>query len=164
MLLNIRVKLGGRSIDVHSVASNVVIGRDPECAIHLDNLGVSRQHSAIEFDGDHVYVRDLGSSNGTLVGGERVERRELRNGDVVQVGRFTLEVEFRNTANLRGEPMRPRTPPLDTIRTDEPAAAAPGNAAQAGDARGHRSRGRVGMYVAFGLVATAAAVAFLIVT
>ncbi len=67
------------------------IGRHPDSAIFLDDITVSRRHSAIERDDAGSYsICDVGSLNGTYVNRERVERRALADGDEVQVGRFHL--------------------------------------------------------------------------
>mgnify|MGYP001767828068 CR=1 FL=1 len=46
----------------------VVIGRDPDCAIAIADDEVSRRHAVIEERPQGVYVRDLGSMNGVVVG------------------------------------------------------------------------------------------------
>ena len=46
------------------------------------NGGVSRQHCMLRISGDQVHIRDLGSSNGTLVNGARIlDERQLMAGD-----------------------------------------------------------------------------------
>ena len=117
MFLTLRITLGDRPIDTFSITRNATIGRDLDCDVVLDNIGISRKHSMIELMGNKAYVRDLDSSNGTFVGGSRVEREELRNGDVIQVGRFSMAVEYKDTEGTRAGK---RAPPLDTIRTDFP--------------------------------------------
>jgi hypothetical protein len=66
------------------------VGRHPEAHVFLDDITVSRRHAILERGGDGFLVRDLGSLNGTYVGGERVEAQELVSGDELQVGRFKL--------------------------------------------------------------------------
>ena len=56
------------------------------CDICLADANTSRQHAAFVRDGAGWAVEDLGSTNGTLVNGERVERLRLRDGDVIVVG------------------------------------------------------------------------------
>lgn len=68
------------------------VGRHPESDIFLDDITVSRRHA--EFHKSHGgagdEVRDVGSLNGTYVNRERIEKAELHNGDVVQIGKFKL--------------------------------------------------------------------------
>jgi two-component system, cell cycle response regulator len=62
------------------------IGRRSECTLSLKYEGVSRNHARI-LQEDGVYIlEDLGSANGTLVQGRRIERHRLQDGDVLQFG------------------------------------------------------------------------------
>lgn len=72
---------------VHSlVKDSVVIGRDPMADIQIEDAGVSRRHARIAaVAGGHV-VEDLGSANGTFLGGTRVSRQEVASGDRIQLG------------------------------------------------------------------------------
>jgi pSer/pThr/pTyr-binding forkhead associated (FHA) protein len=66
-------------------------GRNPESAVFLDDITVSRQHATIERRADGAwFVRDAGSLNGTYVNGEQVDETKLASGDEVQIGRFKL--------------------------------------------------------------------------
>src|SRR5579863_2745812 len=56
--------------------------------------GLSREHLAVEREGSHWVARDLGSTNGSLVNGERIsEPRILRSGDRIKAGQITLVYE-----------------------------------------------------------------------
>ena len=58
-----------------------------ECDLQVPSRKASRRHAEVYFDGDRIVVADLGSTNGTLVNGERVEgTRVLRAGDRIDVG------------------------------------------------------------------------------
>ncbi|MBX3208633.1 MAG: GGDEF domain-containing protein [Labilithrix sp.] len=64
-----------------------VIGRGTEADIWVEDGGVSRRHARITCRSDGRYVvEDLGSTNGTFVGSQRVTVSEIRPGDRVQVG------------------------------------------------------------------------------
>jgi len=71
--------------------SELVVGRAPECDIMIEDTALSRRHCRfIERDGV-LFIEDLGSSNGTLVSGERLrEPRRVSDGDRVQAGRSLL--------------------------------------------------------------------------
>jgi diguanylate cyclase (GGDEF)-like protein len=74
---------------VHPVRENeTVIGRGKDSHIRLDDGGTSRAHARIVLAHDGQYlVEDLGSTNGTFVGGVRVVgRRELNSGDRINIG------------------------------------------------------------------------------
>lgn len=71
-----------------------VIGRDEDSDIIFDDPGISRRHSEIRVttDGPHLVatVRDLGSTNGTFVNGDRISSQRLEDGDRVTIGRTTV--------------------------------------------------------------------------
>ena len=68
-------------------AGENVVGRDPDCVVAIPSGLVSRQHARLVVDGDRVVLHDLGSKNGTLVGGRRVDgSRELTDGDEIRIG------------------------------------------------------------------------------
>jgi pSer/pThr/pTyr-binding forkhead associated (FHA) protein len=70
-----------------------VVGRGPECHVRPNSELISRQHCLLRVHGQALHVRDLGSTNGTLVNGERlVEERALQPGDILQLGALVLEV------------------------------------------------------------------------
>ncbi|MBI2896415.1 MAG: sigma 54-dependent Fis family transcriptional regulator [Deltaproteobacteria bacterium] len=69
------------------------VGSDPSCELSLADETVSRRHLAVERSGlEHVLV-DLGSRNGTFVGGARVERAVLGDGAEIVLGRTHLKLE-----------------------------------------------------------------------
>ena len=81
-------------VDGHAyplVASTTVIGRGDDADIVLDDPGVSRRHAEIRVtaDGPHLAatLRDLGSTNGTFVDGERITATQLVEGSAVTLGR-----------------------------------------------------------------------------
>ena len=77
----------------HPVVDRVVVGRGTEADLRINDPGVSRRHAELRLEGDGVVVEDLGSTNGTLVDGERVERgRRLHDGATVRVGHTDLVV------------------------------------------------------------------------
>jgi hypothetical protein len=69
----------------------LVIGRLPECDIVVDDPGASREHAEVRFDGQRFVVRDLGSTNGTLVNDGPAAERALEDGDRVTIGSTVLE-------------------------------------------------------------------------
>lgn len=65
---------------------DTVIGRLPECEIVLQSSRVSREHARISLSSSGFTIEDLGSRNGTLYNGTRIEEpRLLRNGDEIAV-------------------------------------------------------------------------------
>jgi hypothetical protein len=70
--------------------SAIAIGRHPGNDIVIEDPGVSREHCRLLFGGEFWSVQDLGSHNGTLFRGQRVQEIELRSGDVLRLGSATL--------------------------------------------------------------------------
>ena len=72
-----------------------VIGRGRGADAILADATISRAHAAIGFDAaDGFFVQDLGSTNGTLLNGERQKRGALHNGDQIQIGKLLLRVSL----------------------------------------------------------------------
>lgn len=71
---------------------SLVIGRGDKSHTHLTDQHVSRVHCIIEVDRGKFLLRDQGSSAGTLVNGERVDKCELKPGDVVRAGHTELRL------------------------------------------------------------------------
>jgi uncharacterized RDD family membrane protein YckC len=66
------------------------IGRDPSNDLVLPDAMVSRRHAVIEYRGNQYYLRDCNSSNGSVVNGDRISERSLRDGDLVAIGTARL--------------------------------------------------------------------------
>ncbi|GAB79097.1 FHA domain-containing protein, partial [Austwickia chelonae] len=73
-----------------------VLGRDPHVDITLEDAGISRRHAEIRVthDGPHfaISVRDLGSTNGTFVNGDRITSQHVTDGDRITLGRTSLVI------------------------------------------------------------------------
>ena len=69
-----------------SFTGSFSIGRDTDCDVQLFDDGVSRRHTALEHRGGRWFVRDLNSSNGTLIGGVIVDEAPLEFPVSVQLG------------------------------------------------------------------------------
>lgn len=75
------------------VAGRFLIGREEDCHLRPGNDLVSRHHCVFKTDEYTVRVRDLGSTNGTFVNGERLRGEVMLNtGDKVRVGTLEFEV------------------------------------------------------------------------
>jgi len=72
-----------------------MIGRGDDCQLRPQSGSVSRRHAEIVIEDGRVVVSDMGSSNGTLVNGERIKaERELKTGDHLTVGPLEFEVQL----------------------------------------------------------------------
>jgi hypothetical protein len=66
--------------------TDIFIGRDDFCQIHLPLTNVSRRHARITASQDEYAVEDLESTNGTFINGVRISRCVLRNNDQIRIG------------------------------------------------------------------------------
>ena len=84
--------------------SRTVIGRGTEADITVDDTSISRKHIEILWDGKRAQVNDLGSTNGSLLNGERVTKAPLTPDSVIDIGR--TRIVFRVLAQAAEEGAR----------------------------------------------------------
>jgi hypothetical protein len=72
----------------------MTFGRSQSCDCILTHPTVSREHFYIEHNNGKLFLVDRGSENGTLANDERVSWVELKDGDKIQAGPFTLVFEM----------------------------------------------------------------------
>lgn len=68
----------------------LIVGRATDCGVCVPHRSLSRHHARLTRHEGRFTITDLESKNGVLVNGERAERRELRDGDLVQLGDVML--------------------------------------------------------------------------
>lgn len=78
----------------------LLLGRHPECDIQLNSRKVSRRHCCVAQVQDYLVVRDLGSTNGIRINGNRVLEGRLKEGDELTVGNFKYQICW----DMPGEP------------------------------------------------------------
>src|ERR1700741_995466 len=81
---------GGAPIDI--VKDMVVVGRKEDCDLRLDHKSVSKMHCVIVKTDGLLLLRDLGSTNGTRVNGQRVRRAALLPNDALAVANMKFVV------------------------------------------------------------------------
>ena len=133
---SLRYRLRSADADIALSPGRFFVGRDRDCQLVLDDPMVSRRHALLVIGPGGVTVEDLGSRNGVLVNGERIEGRvQLEAGDVLTIGvsQLTLQratrrreakqtlAEMRPSGAYRRPPptMRPPAPPLAPEPTRE---------------------------------------------
>lgn len=91
-MLLLLVSLKGRPVGRYSLDRlQVRIGRAPDNDVQIDSLAVSRHHAQIESGPAGLTLKDLGSNNGTLLNGVRIEGvATFKPGDTIQVGAFDI--------------------------------------------------------------------------
>ncbi len=70
-----------------------LIGSDAECEICIPNPTVSRRHAAVTVSGTGVELEDMGSTNGTLLHSQKVDRAPLELGDIFVIGRVVVQLD-----------------------------------------------------------------------
>jgi pSer/pThr/pTyr-binding forkhead associated (FHA) protein len=100
-MAEIIVTLGDSVVGKYPFSKDVLtIGRSRDNDVVIANLAVSRNHAQIRCkEGDYL-LSDLNSTNGTYVNGVRVTRAEVRNGDVITIGKHVLL--FKNFIRSKG--------------------------------------------------------------
>jgi pSer/pThr/pTyr-binding forkhead associated (FHA) protein len=85
----------GEGPDILMDRAIVLVGRHPRCDVRLDSCRVSRIHCCLSRDRDEIFVRDLVSTNGTLINGLPAETGRLRDGDELLIAhmRYRLEAD-----------------------------------------------------------------------
>jgi adenylate cyclase len=83
---------GGDAIPL--LAPKLLIGRRSSCDIKLDFQNVSSHHCELEYRGGQWHIRDLNSSNGIKVNGERCPESILNPGDEISIARHAFKIDY----------------------------------------------------------------------
>ncbi len=81
---------GGQTVEI--VKDMTVVGRKEDSDLRLDHKSVSKQHCVIVKTDGLLLIRDLGSTNGTRVNGQRVRRAALLPNDQLSIANFRFKV------------------------------------------------------------------------
>lgn len=69
----------------------ITIGRKPHNDIQIDNLAISGEHASIATILQDAFLEDLNSTNGTYVNGQPIKKHALKDGDIVELGKYRLK-------------------------------------------------------------------------
>jgi pSer/pThr/pTyr-binding forkhead associated (FHA) protein len=107
--------LGRRTMQVYDFKQpSIIIGREDGADVLIDNPSVSRRHAEIRLGDDGWVVEDLGSSNGTFIGGTKIQGpQSLSLGDEIGFGKFSIVF-----GKALGEGEQP--PPTPTAHPKQP--------------------------------------------
>lgn len=110
MAVRLILILAGRTIERFENEFEILtVGRNPDCDLMIENVGVSRFHCEIKREGDLCQLRDLGSDNGTSVNGIQITQPyNLNNGDSIGVGKYMIRFEQDPPEDLRPMPEKPK--------------------------------------------------------
>jgi GAF domain-containing protein len=70
-----------------------LIGRNNDCDLVLDRSGISKHQAEITFDGEAYQIQDMGSKNGTLLNGKRIQTADLNDHDLISVSGLDLQFQ-----------------------------------------------------------------------
>jgi len=106
----------GRNIELTEGAT-LTIGRSEKSDTHLKDLGVSRLHCELRWEGSKFSLVDMDSVSGTLVDGQKITEHDLKHGQEFQVGvtRFKLYA----TGIGAAQPVMPDQKPARELKPDE---------------------------------------------
>ena len=78
-----------------SITDSFIVGRSQICNLYFDDKRMSRQHFALEWDGQDMYVTDLETTNGTLVNDVKINRRrKLQQNDKISAGSIEMTIRW----------------------------------------------------------------------
>ena len=106
-----------------TIDGSMVVGRAKECDISLGVAHLSRKHARLNVEDGELWVEDLGSSNGTYLNGERVDRARVKNGD--ELGFDTLVFSVFGESGSDIEDNGDKTSLRPVLRTELPVLSVP---------------------------------------
>ena len=121
----LRIVEAGRTVqEIPLLPGRLILGRTPDNEVQIDSRFVSRHHCQVTTTGQSTVIEDLNSTNGLYIGGSRVHRHYLRDGDVVLIGKHELVYsDERLTRSRNPNDTLPAIPALghedDTLAGDE---------------------------------------------
>ncbi len=83
---------GGNTIELSRDLT--VVGRKEDCDLRLDHKSISKFHCVIVRMENTLLLRDLGSTNGTMVNGKRIRRATLKNNDRLNIANLPFKVQI----------------------------------------------------------------------
>ncbi len=106
---------------IEMTEDETTIGRHDMNVLPVDDMSVSSFHCAITKDDEKYTLRDLDSTNGVRVDGEKVTMRVLQPGTIVQVGSVEFMFEDEDVAEQSVQAVGPRVNLVDAVEDELPA-------------------------------------------
>jgi len=92
-MLTILLKFNDKILKTIEYDKNeIMIGRN--AVNDIENLAVSKQHARIVKQDEAYYIEDLDSTNGTYLNKIRITKKDLKNNDIIIIGKHSLEIHF----------------------------------------------------------------------
>ena len=122
--LTFRIFKGDEFLREETLSQPVIkVGKLSSSHLRLEDESVSRMHAVIEVGGDEVSIIDLGSTKGTIVNGQKVNKAKLQHGDEIVLGDLRIELGLGAEAGVSA-PVSSDASDDDVTRVDQTAAPA----------------------------------------
>jgi pSer/pThr/pTyr-binding forkhead associated (FHA) protein len=86
----------GRACELHT--DRTTIGRVEDNTFQIADPSVSSHHCEVHLRGSDIFIRDLNSTNGTFIGGNKIEESVLKPGELLRLGQVELKLEAEGAA------------------------------------------------------------------
>ncbi len=96
----------------------MLIGHDPACHLHIDSLALAPRHARVDTKDQTSILVDLESEQGTFVNQKRIDKHLLEDGDIIRIGKHTLQYIFEEVEDLS----HVKDLHLSRLNTNKPAA------------------------------------------
>jgi hypothetical protein len=107
-------EFAGQTFDLNG--PEITVGRLPDNGVQIEHPSVSGHHAIFKFEGMDYIVRDLESTNGTRINGEKVTTQKLRRNDVLRLG--NIELLYDSEHAPPGEPMPSLSPRVNLAESN----------------------------------------------
>ena len=94
-------EFAGKSFDL--AGPEITVGRVADNGIQLEHASMSGHHAVFNLDGLDYSIKDLDSTNGSRINGERITQQKLRRNDVLRLG--NIELLYDSEHAPPGQPM-----------------------------------------------------------
>jgi pSer/pThr/pTyr-binding forkhead associated (FHA) protein len=86
----------GRACELHT--DRTTIGRVEDNTFQIADPSVSSHHCEVHLRGSDIFIRDLNSTNGSFINGNKIEESILKSGQVLRLGQVELKLEVEGAA------------------------------------------------------------------
>ena len=110
---------GGNTIELSRDLT--VVGRKEDCDLRLDHKSISKFHCVIVKMENTLLIRDLGSTNGTVVNGKKIRRATLKNNDCLNIANLPFRIQISAGDAVEKKPQFEGTIQINTrdVETDD---------------------------------------------
>src|SRR5215467_8943188 len=103
--LTFQIYKGGQLVRTETLTQDIIkVGKLSSSHLRIDDESVSRMHAVIEIAGPgEIYIIDLGSTKGTLVNGQKINKCKVQSGDTIMLGSTKLVVTVGDPVAATGD-------------------------------------------------------------